>query len=143
MMRAFEIHTFQSGQWKIDSVFDDRQLALFEAKRMDESSRYTGIRVVEESYDEKTDRTATRTIFRDSKIREENDAAMEKNRQTRIKATNDRRKRAQDEVVRKRKTVQAKKRKESNPWRLIAILLILALVAVGGLFGLQHLQTMI
>ena len=49
-MKAFEIHTYQSGKWKIDSVFDDRDLAMFEAQRMDSSGRYTGIRVVEDIY---------------------------------------------------------------------------------------------
>ena len=38
-MKAFEIYTYQSSKWKIDSVFDDRDLALFEAQRMDESGR--------------------------------------------------------------------------------------------------------
>ena len=56
-MKAFEIHTYQSGKWRIDSVFDDRDLALFEAQRMDESGRYTGIRVIEEIYVESTQET--------------------------------------------------------------------------------------
>ena len=67
-MKAFEMHTYQSGEWKIDSVFDDRDLAMFEAQRMDESGRYTSIRVVEEIYVESTQETKTRTIFRGSKI---------------------------------------------------------------------------
>ena len=37
-MKAFEIHTYQSGKWKIDSVFDDRDLAMFEAQRIDRKS---------------------------------------------------------------------------------------------------------
>ena len=49
-MKAFEIHTYQGGKWKIDSVFDDRDLALFEAHRMDQSGQCSGIRVVEEIY---------------------------------------------------------------------------------------------
>ena len=47
-LKAFEIHTFRGGKWKIDSVFDDRDLALFEATRMDESGRHAGVRVIEE-----------------------------------------------------------------------------------------------
>ena len=42
-MRAFEIHTYQDGKWRIDSVFDDRELAMFEARRVDEGSRYAGV----------------------------------------------------------------------------------------------------
>lgn len=63
-MRAFEIHTFQGGKWKIDSVFDDRELAVFEAQRMEGSKRYSGVRVVEENFDEQTHQTQTRTIYK-------------------------------------------------------------------------------
>ena len=63
-MKAYEIHTFKDGVWKIDSVFDDRDLALHEANKIDEGSRYAAVRVIEEVYDETSDLTTTRTIFR-------------------------------------------------------------------------------
>ena len=63
-MRAFEIHTFRGGKWKIYSVFDDKELALFEARRMDESSRYSGVRVIEENFNESSQETVTRTLFK-------------------------------------------------------------------------------
>lgn len=63
-MKAYEIHTHRQGNWKMDSVFDDRNLALHEAQKADESNRYSGVRVVEETYDETTNQTTTRVIFR-------------------------------------------------------------------------------
>jgi len=63
-MRAFEIHTFRGGKCKIDSVFDDKELALFEARQMDQSSRYPSVRVIEENFNEATLETVTRTIFK-------------------------------------------------------------------------------
>ena len=63
-MKAFEIHTFREGQWKVDSVFDDRDLAIHEARKVQENGRYLGIRVIEENYDGASDLTTTRTIFR-------------------------------------------------------------------------------
>jgi hypothetical protein len=63
-MKAFEIHTFRGGKWKIDSIFDDRELAMFEAKRIDSSNRFPGVRVVEEIFNEVQSKTTTRTIFR-------------------------------------------------------------------------------
>lgn len=63
-MKAFEIHTFQGGKWKIDSIFDDRDLAMFEAQRIDSSNRYSGVRVVEEVFDESSEQTSVKTIFR-------------------------------------------------------------------------------
>lgn len=67
-MKAFEIHTYQSGKWKIDSVFDDRELVLFEAHRTDDSGRFTGVRVIEEVYDAASETSTVRTLFRGSKI---------------------------------------------------------------------------
>ena len=68
-MKAFEIHTYQGGRWKIDSVFDDRDLAVFEAQRMDVSGRYPGIRVVEETFHEASNETTNRTMFRGKKLK--------------------------------------------------------------------------
>ena len=64
---VYEIHTCNAGAWKIDSVFDDRELALQEAERMARTQRYSEVRAVEETFDEETQRNATRTIFRASK----------------------------------------------------------------------------
>lgn len=63
-MRAYEIQTFKEGAWKVDSIFDDRELAIFEAKKIDEGTRYAGVKVVEENYDEASNLTTTRTLFR-------------------------------------------------------------------------------
>ncbi len=68
MMVVFEIHTFREGVWKIDSVFDDKDLAVNEAQRMERSGRYSAIRVVEESFDEQTDKGNTRTVYRSTKV---------------------------------------------------------------------------
>ena len=75
-MRAFEIHTYQDGKWKIDSTFDDRDLALTEARRVDEGSRHPGVRVIEENHDESNDLTTTRTIFRGGTIDRQEVAQM-------------------------------------------------------------------
>lgn len=68
MMVVYEIHTFRDAAWKIDSVFDDRDLAVLEALRVERSHRHAAVRVVEESIDEATDRTVTRTIYRTGKV---------------------------------------------------------------------------
>ncbi len=113
VMKAFEIHTFINGRWKIDSVFDDKELALFEAQRMDKSSRYSGVRVVEEAFDERSNKTSTRTIFRGTKATQANE-----------------------------KDLKAKK-KETNPYRLISILLLLVALGLGALYALERLRHML
>ena len=141
-MKAFEIHTFQSGKWKIDSVFDDRDLALFEAQRMDESGRYTGIRVIEEIYVESTQETKTRTIFRGSKVEQANAEQLQKAKQTRANAAKAKKKPEGDVAQRKAAAKRRKVKKKSNPVRLIVITLIIAIAAGGAMFGLQFAQGM-
>ena len=140
-MKAFEIHTFQGGKWKIDSVFDDRDLALFEAQRMDESGRYSGVRVVEEVYVETTQETRTRTIFRGTKIEAHNAAELRKSKQLRQQAEANRERRKQEVVIKRKIEQRQKIRKKSSPTRLILILMFLAILAGAGMYGIQHLQS--
>lgn len=69
-MKTYELHTYLKGVWKIDSMFDDPEIAIEEAKRVEESRRYSGIRVIEEVYDQDKNRTSTRTIFRGGVVNE-------------------------------------------------------------------------
>ena len=63
-MKTYELQTYNRTDWKIDSMFDDAEMAVDEARRVEESKRYSGVRVIEEIYDEETNRTTTRTVFR-------------------------------------------------------------------------------
>jgi hypothetical protein len=139
-MTAFEIHTYQGGRWKIDSVFDDRDLAMFEAQRMDESGRFSGLRVVEEVFNCDTNETRTRTIFRGSKVDTHNARAAEEQRQTRARAATARSQRDYKEAVKKKQKALRAKRKKSSPLKLVLILMLLLSLGLGGLIGLQLLH---
>jgi hypothetical protein len=131
-MRTFEIQTFKDGKWKLDSVFDDRELALFEAKRVNEGTRHSGVKVVEEIWDEVTNETTIRTLFRGGAAR--NDMpAKPKAAAKRTKSGYRTGKRKEGAGKRKRK---AKKSGFITP---IITLVLIILVAVGALIGLQHL----
>lgn len=141
-MRAYEIHTFQNGRWKIDSVFDDKELALFEAQRMEGSGRFSGVRVVEEAFDENDQKTSARTIFRGSKATQANQNDHRTAVRSRQEAEIERRRKAARDAERRR--TQARKAKEkrdqSNPYRLISIFLLLLLLGLGALYALEHLR---
>lgn len=139
-MKAFEIHTYQSGKSKIDSVFDDRDLAMFEAQRMDSSGRYTGIRVVEETYLESTRETKTRTIFRGSKIAEANAAQLRKSKENRINKGQALKKRKTDPVQRRKTAPKRKRKKKASPVRLIMIMIMITAMAAGAMYGLLVFQ---
>lgn len=139
-MKAFEIHTYQSGKWKIDSVFDDRDLAMFEAQRMDESGRYTGIRVVEEIYVEATQETKTRTIYRGSKVAAANAEQLRQSKNQRQNKGKALQKRKAENVQRKKVARKRKIKKKASPVRLILILVMIGMLAGGAMFGLQFMQ---
>jgi hypothetical protein len=143
VMRAFEIHTYQRGRWIIDSVFDDKDLALFEARRMDDTGRFPGIRVVEEIFDDVASRTQSRTLYRGSKVAQANEDALERAKEQRQAAVQARRKREADGFRRRQKAAVHAKARKANPYRLIAILSALTALAIGALLGLNQAQTML
>lgn len=133
-MRAFEIHTFQDGKWKIDSVFDDRELALFEARRVDEGTRYSGVRVIEEVYDESSDLTTTRTIFRGGNA----DRQERARKAEAAKAATTVRRGAAGEPIRRKRP--KKKEKTTNYLVPILILAVLIFAGLSAMLGLQQLS---
>lgn len=62
MLTAFEIQVLNKGDWMIDSIFDDQELATFEANRVFGRGVYDTVRVVQEIYNEVTDTASARTI---------------------------------------------------------------------------------
>lgn len=67
-MITYELHTQKKDalekEWKLTAVFEDLELAMHDAVRMDESNRYAGIRLIEETHNEVTGKTDTKTVFR-------------------------------------------------------------------------------
>ncbi len=136
-MKAFEIHTYQGGKWKIDSVFDDRDLALFEAQRMDGSGRFSGVRVVEEVFSERTQESTARTIFRGTKVAAANAAELERSKKARQQKPQARKKPAGEAGPRKRAPPPRPVKRKAGPMRLVAITLVIVIVAGAALVGLQ------
>jgi len=61
--QAYEIQIYQNGRWEFDSYFSDRDLVLSEAERMGASARFSGVRVLEETHNDETNRTDCKVIF--------------------------------------------------------------------------------
>ena len=67
-MSTFEIQVYKSGVWNVDSYFDDRDIAMSEAERLDVSGRHAGVRLLQEDFDETSNRSKCRVVF--SKMRQ-------------------------------------------------------------------------
>jgi predicted RNA-binding Zn ribbon-like protein len=122
-MILFEIHTFREGSWKIDSVFDDKDLAIYEAQRMEKGGRFSAVRVVQETYDEETQKTGTRTVYRTTKVDRMN--------------VDVERRRAQPLTVAAPPRPPKKKKKGVSP---VMMLLTLSAIVLGGIAVLYLLQ---
>jgi hypothetical protein len=62
-VQAYEIQIYQNGRWEFDSYFNDRDLVLSEAERIGFSGRYSGVRVLEEIYNDETNKADCKVIF--------------------------------------------------------------------------------
>lgn len=69
-LTAFEVQCYNGGSWVIQSIFDDKELALIEARRMEESGlRRQETRVVKEVYDPDLDKTRSQVIYESPMVR--------------------------------------------------------------------------
>jgi len=136
-VKSFEIQLFREGTWKTDSIYDDRGLAEMEARRMETSPRYKNLRIIEEAYDEKSETTKLRTIYRDKNFMEKLAKRTEKVRQEETNQT----------IVTKREreyeTRRQKKKKSGSNFTRIAInLTLIAVVGIAGIVALKYLSAM-
>ncbi len=60
---SFEVYSLRGGHWNLDSVHDDRSLALHEARHLLKRRHEKGVKVVKENYDDETNKSIPTTIF--------------------------------------------------------------------------------
>jgi hypothetical protein len=65
---SYEIHVSRNGSWTIQAFFDDKELALLEARRISETNRYPAVRVVEEIVEPNLDDVKQRVVYRWSQV---------------------------------------------------------------------------
>ena len=127
---SYEVQIFREKRWRIDSMFDDKSLALYEARRMNDSGRYVCVRVVEEYFDEVTGQTRLSTVYRGGRIEQ----AHQKDLDDAIKMRRDIR--HQEGVAEKEAAASAAtasgvaKRKKSTESRLMLMLGIAGVVVL-------------
>ncbi len=63
----FEVLSNRGDSWTIESVYDDRDVALYEARSLRENRHLKAVKVIQEIYDDETDRTISRTIFNEAR----------------------------------------------------------------------------
>ena len=59
----FEVHALRKGNWYIDSVHDDREQALHEARDLLDRRHQRGVKAIQENDNDEKDTSVSRTIF--------------------------------------------------------------------------------
>lgn len=60
---SYELYRQQRGRWVVDSVYDDKEMALYEAKKLLNAQFRYDIKVVEEKFNAGSGETVQRVIF--------------------------------------------------------------------------------
>jgi len=61
---SYEVYAFKAGNWNIDSVYDDKEMALYEARVLLDSRHLSAVQVIEEKFDADTGETLSKIIYR-------------------------------------------------------------------------------
>lgn len=125
MSALYEVQVLKDEIWRVDSVFDDKELAIEAARRMGESGRATAVRVIEDQTDAKTGRAVLRAVFRVS--RTAGKLEMEELDQP-SPAVKDVEKRVQSYVIEKRR------RERSSGMLAVVLRLLMGAALVGAGF---------
>jgi hypothetical protein len=129
MNNPFEIHALRAGKWKIDSIMDDKDLAVEAAKALARRNGVEAVRVVREMFNQQKGEFARRTIFHTSRQQEMIAAESERKKEAAVENARD-----QDAFKRlgqaERKRVEAQRKRAARA-RLITMLSASAAVVVA------------
>ncbi len=64
---SYELLSSRGENWTIETVFDDREVALHEARTLLENRHVKAVKVVQETYDDEAEKSIARTIFNEER----------------------------------------------------------------------------
>ena len=64
---SYEIHSYRDGNWTIVGVQDNKAEAIHQARQLLTSKTQHGVKVIEEKYDDESDRTTSAVVFTETK----------------------------------------------------------------------------
>jgi len=120
---SYEIQVYRNSNWTIQAFFDDKELALLEARRMAETNRYPAVRVIEETVDANLDDVRQRVVYRWSEVDKHNEQVRKEQQDLQEQVLEARRRRQQER--------QQRKQSRRPGWLRPDSYLMLALKGVG------------
>ncbi len=81
---SYEVYSLREGRWNLDSIYEDRGLALDEACHLLTRRREKGVKVIKEDYDDETNTSIPTTIFHEGEgVKKRRPPVREKTRKPR------------------------------------------------------------
>ena len=120
---SYEIHSYRNGNWNIVGVQENKAEAIHQARQLLASKTQQGVKVVEEKYDDETDKNTSAVVFTEIKGAEKKAPAGVKKKKDKQKAASGK---------------PEKKKKKGGFLRYLIILVLsvggiaLAMIAIGG-----------
>ena len=141
-MKSFEVQVRRGANWKVDSTYDDRDLAEQRARQYEATRKGDGVRVIEEAFVESTQKYKRRTVYRDSKFQEDVQTKIDSSR-----AGNAKPKTSRQPPARKGSGAPGRPRKPpaKSTYNVVWILAILALIVglgIGAIMALEHFRNL-
>ena len=115
---SYEIHSYRDGNWTIVGVQDNKAEAIHQARQLLTSKTQHGVKVIEEKYDDESDRTTSAVVFTETKGADKKPTA-EVNAEVKKKK-------------KKERVTSAKPKKKKQKGGFLRYLIILVL-SVGGI----------
>ena len=144
-MISYEVQIQQSGSWNTDSTYDDRELAELRARQVESGSRTAPVRVVEEVFEEKTQKYVLRTIYRNTESKKSAQAKVGERRPTPTQTATAARPRERNETEgtpegtpEHPSTLPANRSKSLSAGQLGAIFMVIVGLGIGALIALEY-----
>ncbi|WP_119168038.1 hypothetical protein [Algihabitans albus] len=137
---TYEVQVYANGHWRTVGAFDDRLLAIDEAKELAENPRFLSVKVISEKFDDLRSLYVQQTIFRSASLRDERPEFKEKQAEDIYKRIG---KRHREKLGRQRALQEVRRAERRERWSstgftlnmTIRFLLILGL-GLGALYWL-------
>ena len=142
-MRTYDVQTRRGPVWKTDSTYDDRELAEQRARQFEATATNASVRVVEEVFDDRSQKYKRRTVYRDSKFRDEIQTKIENSRAKTGKSKSQRPGAAKDTVElapggRRRPPAKS----PSNIYWIFGVLVLIVGLGAGAMMALEHFRNL-
>ncbi len=140
MLVAYEVQIYESGDWQIASMFNERELALMEARRIEEGLRRKETRVVEETHDEDSGRTRSKVIYTTPKLRSQDSPPAQATAQAKTPANKPKSEPRQTSRGTRHRPPAAAAKSEPNLMIMVLTFVLIVGLGIAGIVGLRFLS---